>query len=213
MRLQCAGVFQAFCVFNGSQPCASTRRQPISESSLPRRFNALSSAYRLQYSRARSSPPVRGCLSSRSARNRPSLQLVSLWKTHQFRRQSNPIEHTFPDSMPAKLLSCGAPGVTRTPDLLVRSQTLYPTELRAQGEGKLHAQFNMLTRLLTNKPCRLCGTAGLIPAAQVGRPAHASGAGRHAVPGRHRSIGELAVAGRGEGRKLLRQMRLPAAWA
>ena len=26
----------------------------------------------------------------------------------------------------------GAPGVTRTPDLLVRSQTLYPTELRAQ---------------------------------------------------------------------------------
>jgi hypothetical protein len=26
----------------------------------------------------------------------------------------------------------GAPGVIRTPDLLVRSQTLYPTELRAQ---------------------------------------------------------------------------------
>ena len=25
----------------------------------------------------------------------------------------------------------GAPGVIRTPDLLVRSQTLYPTELRA----------------------------------------------------------------------------------
>ena len=38
----------------------------------------------------------------------------------------------------------GAPGVIRTPDLLVRSQTLYPTELRARdteishglGEGK-----------------------------------------------------------------------------
>src|SRR5437899_11928487 len=29
----------------------------------------------------------------------------------------------------------GAPGVTRTPDLLVRSQTLYPTELRAQRVG------------------------------------------------------------------------------
>ena len=29
----------------------------------------------------------------------------------------------------------GAPGVTRTPDLLVRSQTLYPTELRAQNRG------------------------------------------------------------------------------
>src|ERR1700734_497272 len=28
--------------------------------------------------------------------------------------------------------SFGAPGVIRTPDLLVRSQTLYPTELRAQ---------------------------------------------------------------------------------
>jgi hypothetical protein len=26
----------------------------------------------------------------------------------------------------------GAPGVIRTPDLLVRSQTLYPTELRAR---------------------------------------------------------------------------------
>ncbi len=28
-------------------------------------------------------------------------------------------------------LRSGAPGGTRTPDLLVRSQTLYPTELRA----------------------------------------------------------------------------------
>jgi hypothetical protein len=27
-----------------------------------------------------------------------------------------------------------APGVTRTPDLLIRSQTLYPTELRARKE-------------------------------------------------------------------------------
>ena len=26
----------------------------------------------------------------------------------------------------------GAPGVTRTPDLLIRSQSLYPSELRAQ---------------------------------------------------------------------------------
>src|SRR6185369_17177250 len=33
--------------------------------------------------------------------------------------------------MPATLLICGAPGMTRTCDLLVRSQTLYPTELRA----------------------------------------------------------------------------------
>ncbi len=28
----------------------------------------------------------------------------------------------------------GAPGGTRTPDLLVRSQTLYPTELRARSK-------------------------------------------------------------------------------
>src|SRR5437870_8319883 len=37
----------------------------------------------------------------------------------------------------------GAPGVTRTPDLLVRSQTLYPTELRAQTGGTL---FNLSSR-------------------------------------------------------------------
>src|SRR5438045_7489060 len=30
------------------------------------------------------------------------------------------------------LLESGAPGETRTPDLLVRSQPLYPTELRAR---------------------------------------------------------------------------------
>src|SRR6266853_315308 len=33
---------------------------------------------------------------------------------------------------PTKTLSRGAPGLTRTADLLVRSQTLYPTELRAR---------------------------------------------------------------------------------
>ena len=35
----------------------------------------------------------------------------------------------------------GAPGGTRTPDLLVRSQTLYPTELRARG------RLNIITGL------------------------------------------------------------------
>ena len=34
--------------------------------------------------------------------------------------------------------SSGAPGETRTPDLLVRSQPLYPTELRARL-GPLYA--------------------------------------------------------------------------
>ena len=32
----------------------------------------------------------------------------------------------------ATALFCGAPEVIRTPDLLVRSQTLYPAELRAR---------------------------------------------------------------------------------
>ena len=35
----------------------------------------------------------------------------------------------------------GAPGGTRTPDLLVRSQTLYPTELRAHSETLHFKQF------------------------------------------------------------------------
>ncbi len=36
------------------------------------------------------------------------------------------------------MICCGAPGVTRTPDLLVRSQTLYPAELRAhRGDSSL----------------------------------------------------------------------------
>jgi hypothetical protein len=33
----------------------------------------------------------------------------------------------------------GAPGEIRTPDLLVRSQALYPTELRAQAKQRLTA--------------------------------------------------------------------------
>ena len=51
----------------------------------------------------------------------------------------------------------GAPGVTRTPDLLVRSQTLYPTELRAQVcedslqsiEFDAFAQASALTSVVT----------------------------------------------------------------
>ena len=34
-------------------------------------------------------------------------------------------------------LSTSAPRVIRTPDLLIRSQTLYPTELWARGEERL----------------------------------------------------------------------------
>ncbi len=36
---------------------------------------------------------------------------------------------------------CGAPGVIRTPGLLVRSQTLYPAELRAQRDNVLKLPY------------------------------------------------------------------------
>ena len=45
----------------------------------------------------------------------------------------NPDERTNEKGPPfgGPFVICGAPGEIRTPDLLVRSQTLYPTELRA----------------------------------------------------------------------------------
>ena len=39
----------------------------------------------------------------------------------------------------------GAPGMTRTCDLLVRSQTLYPTELRARFSEQLHSDAGAFT--------------------------------------------------------------------
>jgi hypothetical protein len=39
----------------------------------------------------------------------------------------------------SKYLKTGAPGEIRTPDLLVRSQALYPTELRAHFRAKIVA--------------------------------------------------------------------------
>ena len=46
-----------------------------------------------------------------------------------------PIDHilnTRPKQLAAKLLKNGAPGEIRTPDLLLRRQSLYPAELRAR---------------------------------------------------------------------------------
>ncbi len=40
-----------------------------------------------------------------------------------------------------KFLIKSAPGEIRTPDLLVRSQALYPTELRAQGREYYHINW------------------------------------------------------------------------
>jgi hypothetical protein len=46
-------------------------------------------------------------------------------------RSDTPISHSLQLAF-VLLEKSGAPGGTRTPDLLVRSQTLYPTELRAR---------------------------------------------------------------------------------
>src|SRR5260370_39192479 len=43
-----------------------------------------------------------------------------------------------------KVEKSGAPGGTRTPDLLVRSQTLYPTELRAHSNEMHCEQFTVI---------------------------------------------------------------------
>ena len=43
----------------------------------------------------------------------------------------------------------GAPGGTRTPDLLVRSQTLYPTELRAHSNEMHCEQFTVIASTIS----------------------------------------------------------------
>src|SRR5690348_4160737 len=44
----------------------------------------------------------------------------------------------------------GAPGETRTPNLLIRSQMLYPIELRARAAGSIKRQWR--TRLMPRRP-------------------------------------------------------------
>src|SRR5712672_3053826 len=53
-------------------------------------------------------------------------------------------------SMGAKVRS-GAPGGTRTPDLLVRSQTLYPTELRAHSNALNVQQFTVNSSMISTR--------------------------------------------------------------
>src|SRR5882762_11145290 len=45
----------------------------------------------------------------------------------------------------------GAPGGTRTPDLLVRSQTLYPTELRAHTNALNVQQFTVNSSMISTR--------------------------------------------------------------
>src|SRR6185312_10379121 len=48
----------------------------------------------------------------------------------------------------------GAPGEIRTPDPLVRSQMLYPAELRARGEGVQHSRFAVCWQMELLLGCR-----------------------------------------------------------
>lgn len=50
----------------------------------------------------------------------------------------------------AFLRRCGAPGGTRTPDLLVRSQTLYPAELLARSALSILASFFLFVNAFLN---------------------------------------------------------------
>ena len=65
---------------------------------------------------------------------------------------------------------CGAPGKIRTPDLLIRSQALYPAELRALLESmaprrwREHTQANLETQALILRNClakQLVGSIGI----------------------------------------------------
>ncbi len=85
----------------------------------------------------------------------------------------------------------GAPGEIRTPGLLVRSQTLYPTELRARGEA-----HSMDTRQgEQGRRPRLRGMRASSAASPLGvgpgrRPDHCPAGGRGGVPSyRHQQPG------------------------
>src|SRR5258707_15635112 len=69
------------------------------------------------------------------------LGLPSFW----FPPQADSIQLSYGRGSPRFICENGAPGGTRTPDLLVRSQTLYPTELRARGYTVYFQQFNAVS--------------------------------------------------------------------
>src|SRR5262245_61005314 len=82
--------------------------------------------------------------------------VFDLWSS---RSPSNPLNKRSSD---AKSFNSGAPGETRTPDLLVRSQTLYPTELRARAIDILPAYS--ATTGFTNSPIPSTFTVTVSPA-------------------------------------------------
>ena len=77
----------------------------------------------------------------------------------------------------------GAPGVIRTPDLLIRSQSLYPAELRARWVGLtgslsslrqgVNTRSPLLVRLVS--PNRCAGDKASLPGKFSGNRAIASG--------------------------------------
>ena len=77
----------------------------------------------------------------------------------------------------------GAPGVIRTPDLLIRSQSLYPAELRARWVGltgslsSLRNWVNTRSLLLVRHviPTRCAGDKAILPGKFSGNRAITSG--------------------------------------
>ena len=90
---------------------------------------------------------------------------------------------------------CGAPGKIRTPDLLIRSQALYPAELRAPLESvaprgrREHTQANLETQalILRNRLAKqLVGSIGIRyyhrKFSGLRMPPAGGGIGRHLPP-------------------------------
>ncbi len=84
-----------------------------------------------------------------------------------------PIDHILntSENQPArKWLKSGAPGEIRTPDLLLRRQSLYPTELRAHTNSfSLHgwAEKHQRQPSVTEKVPRKCNRRSPMPAART----------------------------------------------
>ena len=75
------------------------------------------------------------------------------------REKQNPVKPVI--SRLHGVFTFGAPGGIRTPDLLIRSQTLYPTELRAQDMLFSYSTLVVLTLFI-----KMVAPAGIEPATQ-----------------------------------------------
>jgi hypothetical protein len=81
---------------------------------------------------------------------------------------------------PARRVSCGTPGGTRTPNLLIRSQTLCPIELRAQ-------ELSIATGVLAIRPLGPSSIALIEPSSSTARCSGKGGRGQRSNPHAQRS--------------------------